>query len=104
MQGNFTSLLLPILFFVAIYFFLFRPQQKKQKERVKMLHALKKGDKVVTIGGLHGLIVDLTEERVTLKVNDSSRLVFERSAINALATVDETEKTVDTKQEATVKE
>ena len=47
-----------------------------------MLNSLRRGDKVITIGGLHGSIVDLTEEKVTLKVNENSRLVFERSAIN----------------------
>jgi preprotein translocase subunit YajC len=53
-----------------------------------MLGSLKKGDKVVTIGGLHGTVVDLTEDRVTLKVNDNTRLVFERSAINSIVSAD----------------
>ncbi|AUS08463.1 preprotein translocase subunit YajC [Laceyella sacchari] len=78
-----------LLVFVAFYFFLIRPQQKRQKERNQMLSNLKKGDKVVTIGGLHGTIVDLSEEKVTLKVNENTRLVFERSAINSVATADD---------------
>ncbi|KPC77794.1 preprotein translocase subunit YajC [Laceyella sacchari] len=78
-----------LLVFVAFYFFLIRPQQKRQKERTQMLSNLKKGDKVVTIGGLHGTIVDLSEEKVTLKVNENTRLVFERSAINSVATADD---------------
>jgi len=49
-----------------------------------MLQSLKKGDKVITIGGLHGTITDLTEDRVTLKVNDNTRLVFERTAVNTV--------------------
>lgn len=92
MQQQFMSLLPIILIFAAFYFFLIRPQQKRQKERVNMLNALKKGDRVITIGGLHGSIVDLTEEKVTLKVSDNTRLVFERSAINAVANAEEEKK------------
>jgi preprotein translocase subunit YajC len=47
-----------------------------------MLDALKKDDRVITIGGLHGTIVSLDEKTVTLRVNETSKLVFERSAIN----------------------
>jgi preprotein translocase subunit YajC len=72
--------------FVVFYFLLIRPQQKRQKERMAMLNALKKGDKVITIGGIHGTIVDLTEDRVTLKVSDNTRLVFERSSVNSVVT------------------
>jgi preprotein translocase subunit YajC len=73
-----------VLMFAVFYFLLIRPQQKRSKERNNMLNALQKGDKVITIGGLHGTIVELTEEKATLKVSDSDRLVFERTAINAV--------------------
>lgn len=76
---------------LLFYFVLIRPQRKQQKERAAMLSKLKKGDKVVTIGGIHGTVTDLTEERVTLKVNDTSRIVFERGAINSILTDDEKE-------------
>ncbi|MDA8351937.1 MAG: preprotein translocase subunit YajC [Firmicutes bacterium] len=80
---------LPLIIILAVfYFLLIRPQQKRNKERNAMLAGLKKGDKVVTIGGLHGTIMDLTDDRVTLKVNDQSRLVFERSAVNAVVNQD----------------
>lgn len=79
-----AQLLLFILVLVIFWFLLIRPQQKRQKERNAMLQSLKKGDKVITIGGLHGTITDLTEERVTLKVSDNTRLVFERTAVNAV--------------------
>ncbi|SFJ41064.1 preprotein translocase subunit YajC [Thermoflavimicrobium dichotomicum] len=82
------SFIFPVLLLVVFYFLLIRPQQKRQKERNMMLASLKKGDKVVTIGGLHGSIVDLTEDKVTLKVSDNTRLVFERSAINAVLNAD----------------
>lgn len=91
MNQQFMTLLPMILVFVAFYFFLIRPQSKRQKERNQMLSNLKKGDKVVTIGGLHGTIVELTEERVTLKVNDNTRLVFERTAVNSVANAEESD-------------
>ncbi|MBA4495751.1 preprotein translocase subunit YajC [Paenactinomyces guangxiensis] len=84
MQQQLMGVLPFLLVLVAFYFFLIRPQQKRQKERMRMLNSIKKGDKVVTIGGLHGSIVDLNDERVTLKVSDNTRLVFERSAINSV--------------------
>lgn len=85
MNNAFLAQLLPfILVLVILWFLLIRPQQKRQKERNAMLQSLKKGDKVITIGGLHGTITDLTEERVTLKVSDNTRLVFERTAVNAV--------------------
>lgn len=86
MGGNDTfGFILPlVLMFAIFYFLLIRPQQKRQKERNNMLNSLQKGDQVITIGGLHGTIVDLTEERVTLKVADNVRLVFERAAVNGV--------------------
>ncbi|EGL81628.1 preprotein translocase, YajC subunit [Caldalkalibacillus thermarum TA2.A1] len=81
--------LLPLaLMFAIFYFLLIRPQQKRQRERNQMLANLQRGDKVITIGGLHGTIVDLTEEKVILKVADNVRLTFERSAVNAVVNDD----------------
>lgn len=77
------SLLMPLVFMFAIlYFLMIRPQQKRQKERTAMLNSLRKGDKVTTIGGLHGTIVELTDDTVVLRVNDVTKMTFERSAIN----------------------
>lgn len=79
------GLVLPfVLMFAVFYFLLIRPQQKKQKQRNLMLSQLKKGDKVTTIGGLHGTIVELTDDTVVLRVNDTVRMTFERSAINTV--------------------
>ena len=85
-MGQWGTLIPLILMLVVFYFLLIRPQQKRQKERMAMLNALKKGDKVITIGGIHGTIVDLTDDRVTLKVSDNTRLVFERSSVNSVVT------------------
>ncbi|WP_042164694.1 preprotein translocase subunit YajC [Paenibacillus gorillae] len=73
-----------ILMFAVFYFLLIRPQQKKQKQRSSLLSQLKKGDKISTIGGLHGTIVELTDDTVVLRVNDTTKLTFERSAINTV--------------------
>jgi preprotein translocase subunit YajC len=83
--GNWFWQLSPfLLMFAVFYFLLIRPQQKKQKTRVAMLNSLKKGDKVVTIGGLHGTIMEITDDIVVLKVNDASKMTFDRSAVNSV--------------------
>ncbi len=74
-----------ILVFVVLYFFLIRPQNKKQKTRNLMLGSLRKGDKVVTIGGLHGTIMEIMEDIIILRVSDSTKLTFDRSAINSIS-------------------
>ena len=79
-----TAFLPLILMLAVFYFLLIRPQQKRQKERMAMLDALKKGDKVITIGGLHGTIVDLNDDQVVLRVNENTKLTFERHAVNTV--------------------
>lgn len=84
--GNILFSLWPIiLMFVILYFLMIRPQQKKQKTRASMLGALKKGDKVVTIGGLHGTIMEINDSTVVLRVNDATKMTFDRSAVNAIS-------------------
>ncbi len=78
-----------IAMFAIFYFLLIRPQQKRQKERNAMLDALKKGDKVVTIGGLHGVIVELNEETAVVRVTENTKLTFERSAISNVKSEEE---------------
>nr|WP_207911014.1 preprotein translocase subunit YajC [Paenibacillus albiflavus] len=73
-----------IVMVVLFYFLLIRPQQKRTKTRNMMLGNLKKGDKVVTIGGLHGTIMEITDDVVVLRVNDASKMTFDRSAVNTI--------------------
>ncbi|MEF2968886.1 preprotein translocase subunit YajC [Paenibacillus sp. M1] len=81
--GGLISFLVPlIIMFAVFYFLLIRPQKKKQQTRNNMLNALQKGDKIVTIGGLHGKIVELADDTVVLLVNDATKLTFDRSAIS----------------------
>ncbi|MEJ8545700.1 preprotein translocase subunit YajC [Brevibacillus borstelensis] len=71
-----------IIMFVIFYFLLIRPQQKRQKQRNAMLSSIKKGDKVVTIGGVHGTIQDLSDDTVTLRIAHNVHVTFDRGAIN----------------------
>lgn len=76
------------LVFVIFYFFIIRPQNKKQKETEKMISAVKKGDKVITIGGIHGEVTSTKEKSVIVKVDEACKIEFSRSAI-ATVVVDE---------------
>lgn len=71
-----------ILLFVIFYFLLIRPQQKQQKQRKEMLSNLKKGDRVVTIGGMHGVIKEIDETMISLRVADNLNLKFSRAAVD----------------------
>ena len=80
-QGAFGSLFFLVLIFVVFYFFFIRPQMKRQKDSRKYRENLQKGQKVVTIGGIHGKIVELQDATVTLEVENGVRLKMEKSAI-----------------------
>ncbi|RMD85677.1 MAG: preprotein translocase subunit YajC [Candidatus Dadabacteria bacterium] len=73
-----------ILILVVFYFLLVRPQQKKAKEHENLIKNLKKNDRVVTMGGLHGRIVDLSEHVVTLEVAPNVHVRVDRSQIGRL--------------------
>jgi len=73
------------LIFVVFYFLIIRPQNKKQKEMQKMVADMKKGDKVVTIGGIHGVIQSVKEQTVIVKVDDNVRMEFSKSAISTVS-------------------
>ena len=88
-MGDFEQILQtswPILLMIVIfYFMLYRPQKKQQKERNELLSSLKKGQKVVTIGGIYGEIVSLTEDHVMLQVADKVEMRLARTAIANIA-------------------
>lgn len=77
----FASIWPLLLMFAIFYFLLIRPQQKRQKAVQQMQSELKKGDKIVTIGGMHGIVDAIDEGQVVVKSGDGSRLTFDRSAI-----------------------
>jgi len=79
--GSFIPFIAVILIF---YFLIIRPQSKKRKETEKMLGALKKGDKIVTIGGIYGTVQNVKETTVIIKVDDNVKLEFLRSAVSSV--------------------
>jgi preprotein translocase subunit YajC len=83
-----TSLIPFALIFVIFYFLLIAPQRKQQKETERMLAALKKGDRVVTSGGLHGTIVDFREadRTVVVEIAQNVRVTVSRSAVTSVKT------------------
>ncbi len=81
---NIASFLPLILLFVVFYFLLIRPQQKQQKKRKEMLESLQKGNRVVTIGGLHGVIKEIDEEVISLRVAEGLSLKFNRAAVERI--------------------
>jgi preprotein translocase subunit YajC len=95
-QGGMGGIIsfLPIVAIIAIFYFLIiRPQNKRQKETQKMLAALKKGDRIVTIGGIHGTIQSVKESTVIVRVDDNTRLEFSRSAISNVEAASKEDKT-----------
>ncbi|GIV59626.1 preprotein translocase subunit YajC [Rhodocaloribacter litoris] len=84
-QANPLAMFLPlILIFIVFYFFIIRPQKKKEDQRKKMIEAVKKGDRIVTIGGVHGTVTQVDETSVLAQVDSNTKLRIEK---NAIATV-----------------
>ena len=70
-----------LLIFVVMWFFMIRPQQKKQKELEQFRNALQKGDKIVTIGGIYGVVSEVKEKYILVEVDNNVKLRVDRSAI-----------------------
>ena len=70
-----------IIIAVLFYFLLIRPQQKKQKEHQKLVTAIKTGDKVITSGGIHGIVANVKESTILLKVADNVKIEMDKAAV-----------------------
>ena len=79
-----SSLALPALFFVVVFFLMIRPQMKRAKEHRELIAKLAKGDEVITNGGLAGRVADIGDSFITLEVADNVRIKLQRSAIVAV--------------------
>lgn len=79
--GGFQALIPLLLMFAVFYFLLIRPQQKKQRQHREMLQSLKKGDHIVTAGGIHGTVEALTDTIVKVKIADNVKVDVSRSSI-----------------------
>lgn len=79
--GGYQPLIFLLLIIVVFYLFFIRPQMKKSKDLRKYRENLKKGDRIVTIGGIHGKIVEMQDKSVTIEVEGENKLKIEKSAI-----------------------
>lgn len=73
-----------VILLVVMWVVLFLPQRNQQKKKQEMLKTMKRGDQVVTIGGIHGSIEEIKDDQVTLRVADKVNMVFSRSAISSI--------------------
>jgi len=80
-SGGLSAFIPLILMFVIFYFLLIRPQQKKSKQHKEMLAAVKKGDRVVSAGGLHGVVTGISDEVVTMEIAPKIRVKVSRGSI-----------------------
>ena len=79
--SSWSGIFMIILIFVVFWLFFIRPQNKRAKEQQKFREGLKKGDKIVTIGGIHGKVVEVKESTVIVSVDHNASIEFEKSAI-----------------------
>jgi len=77
-----------IIIAVLFYFLLIRPQQKKQKEHEKLVAGVKTGDKVVTAGGIHGIVANVKDSTFLIKVADNVKIEFDKSSITSVTKAD----------------
>lgn len=90
MSGGMGSILYFVVLAVIFWFLLIRPQQMQAKQRAEMLTKLKAGDKVVTIGGLCGTIVRITDDKFFVEISEGVVVEFLRNAISAVETAEDT--------------
>ncbi|MFO7986815.1 MAG: preprotein translocase subunit YajC [Desulfatiglandaceae bacterium] len=82
--GGFGAFIPLILMFAIFYFLLIRPQQKKAKQHKQLLSSLKKGDRIITSGGLHGLITGIADDVVTVEIAPKVRVKISRGSISGI--------------------
>jgi preprotein translocase subunit YajC len=79
--GTWSFIIMIVVVFLIMWLFMIRPQQKKQKELQKFREELKKGDKIVTIGGIYGTIDSIDEKTATVEVDNNVKIKFDKAAI-----------------------
>lgn len=84
-----------ILIIVIIYFMMIRPQKKRQQEHEKMVTGLSKGDKVITVGGLHGTVQSTKEKSIIVKIADNVKVEIERSAVSSVVPTGKSEEAAE---------
>ena len=79
--GNYSFLIMMLLILVVMYFYMIRPQQKKQKEIVKFRESLKKGDKIVTVGGVYGVVAEVKEQYVLMEIDNNVKIRVDKQCV-----------------------
>lgn len=91
-EGSLISTLVMFAMIIGIFYFLIlRPQQKRQKERERMLTAVKKGDKIITSGGIHGTVSGIDEKTVLVQIADNVKVKIDRSGVASVLREGETD-------------
>jgi preprotein translocase subunit YajC len=80
--GNYSFMILMVGMLIVFYFFILRPQQKKQKSQKKFSEELKRGESVVTIGGIHGKVFEISQDTIILEVEKGGKIKLDKSAIS----------------------
>lgn len=83
--GQYSMPILMVGMFVVMYFFMIRPQQKKQKEQKQFREGLKKGDEVMTIGGIYGKIYQVTDGKVVVEIDKGVKITLDKASISGAA-------------------
>lgn len=99
-----STLILFGVLFLVFYFIVIRPEKKRRTQMQQMLNELKKGDRVVTIGGIHGTVSGVTEKTVIVQVSDQTKIEFSRQAIGSVIKPDGEVKGGHSKEELGTKE
>lgn len=81
MEETLIALLPWLVLFGLMYFFMIRPQRQRQQERQEMLQELKTGDKVITVGGIHGQLTQVGEEEITLRITDDVEIQMSKQGV-----------------------
>ena len=84
-MGGYSGILMIVLIFVVFYFFMIRPQSKRQKEIKAQREAMKVGDKVVTSGGIYGKVKDIKETTITVEIAENVRITVDKNSVFATA-------------------
>lgn len=81
-SGNYTQFIMLGVMAVVFFIFFIRPQQKKQKDQKKFIQEIKKGDMAITMGGIHGKVVEVTDATVTLDIDRGTKITLEKSSLS----------------------
>ncbi len=78
-----TVVMFSLIIFI-FYFMIIRPQQKRAKERQSLLEGVKKGDKIITVGGVHGTVVGMEEKTLLIEISDGVKVKYEKTAVSTI--------------------